>query len=100
MNNTNLNLKPSPYKGSPVTAQIVKQAVLEKYGEEVANEWTPNLTRSFRNWVSNGFRIKQGEKAIRSFTMVMGKDKDGSTDHMYKKPVFLFHVNQVEPINS
>lgn len=99
MNNTTLSLAPSPYKGSAITAQIVKNAVREKYGEEVANSWNPNLTRTFNNWKNNGYRIRQGERAIRSFTMVRSKDGDGGLERVFKKPVYLFHFNQVEPLN-
>jgi len=50
MNNaTTLDLAPSPWLGSKITAAIVKKAVLEKFGEKVANSWNPSLTRSYKN---------------------------------------------------
>lgn len=100
MNNTisTLELEPSPYKGSIATAEIVKRCVLERYGQEALDSWTPNLTRSFKNWLSQGYRVRSGEKAIQSFTILNSKSKDGK-ERVYKKNVYLFHVNQVEPIN-
>ena len=78
MTTATLNLTPTNYRGSQVTAQIVRQTVLERYGEEAAANWNPGLTRTFNNWYKNGFRVIKGQKAIRSFTMLSNKDTDGT----------------------
>ncbi len=90
MNNIQqLELEPTNYTGSKVTAEIVKSTLKERYGEEVANNWRPEFTRTFRNWLMLGYRVLPGQKAIRTFTLIKGKD-----DKTWKKPVFLFHINQ------
>jgi hypothetical protein len=97
MNTITLDIAPSPWTGSNVTAEIVKKSLAERYGEDLAKSWNPDLTRTFRNWLMNGYKVKRGEKAIRSFTLLEGKDKDGQK-HRFRKPVFLFHFNQCEKI--
>jgi hypothetical protein len=63
------------------------------------------LTNCFtiRTWNALGYRVKKGEKAIRSLTYVEGKDPTADTDEeeetdtvTYPKTVYLFYRIQVE----
>ena len=90
-------LQPSPYTGSITTANIVRKSLLEKFNKEIADNWTPSLTRTWANWHQNGYQVKPGEKAIRSFTIINSKNKDGQT-RKYKKSVCLFHFIQCQKI--
>jgi hypothetical protein len=78
-----------------------------RWGDEEAKQYDP-LTNCFtiQTWNKLGYRVKKGEKAIRSITYVAGKDqaetinededKDEQEVRTYPKTVYLFYRTQVE----
>ena len=88
----------SPWRGSAVTAENVRQQVRERWGETEAERFDP-LTHAmpFVTWASFGFKVRKGEKALKSITFI-DTDEVGADGGRKKirRVVNLFHVNQVE----
>src|SRR2546430_10262496 len=91
---------PAQWKGSLKTADAVRQEIAQRWGEEEAANYHP-LTNcfTFKTWLTKGYHVKKGEKAIRSRTIVEVKDEaseKGEEKRTYPKTVYLFYVKQVE----
>src|SRR6266699_4377884 len=90
------------WRGSEKTADQVREEIARRYGEEEAEEYDPH-TNCFTlpTWNKLGFKIKKGEKAIRSITLVEKEDpnaKEGEQSEVikYPKTVYLFYIKQVK----
>jgi antirestriction factor ArdC-like protein len=94
------------WRGSAKTADAVRQEIARRWGEAEAAKYDP-LTNCFtiQTWNALGYRVKKGEKAIRSVTYVEGTDQaEASTEdeeeeadvRTYRKTVYLFYRIQVE----
>jgi len=94
------------WKGSTKTADAVRREIARRWGEEAAKEYNP-LQNCFPlpTWNKLGYRVKKGEKAIRSLTYVEVKaqEEQDTTEgqgeqevQTYPKPVYLFYKTQVE----
>lgn len=89
----------SPYRGSEKTYEMVKEQLRERYDDECADSFDPTADcMPFHSWVSYGYRVKRGEKAFRSVTIVEMKDDKGEVQMRIPRTVFLFHRRQVEKI--
>jgi hypothetical protein len=95
------------WKGSTKTAAAVRDEIARRWGEEAAKEYNP-LQNCFPlpTWNTLGYRVKKGEKAIRSLTYVEVNPPAGGQENQeeedepevrtYPKPVYLFYKTQVE----
>jgi hypothetical protein len=94
------------WRGSAKTADAVREEIARRWGENEAAKYDP-LTNCFtiQTWNKLGYRVKKGEKAIRSMTYVAGTDQTetGTEDadeepevRTYRKTVYLFYRTQVE----
>jgi len=89
---------PSSYRGSEKTAAKVKEEIARRW-PKLADSYDPRFTtRTFRQWAKIGYRVKQGEKAIKSITVIEQTDSKGRVIKKYPKVVNLFHLNQVERV--
>lgn len=89
--------KLSNYRGSSATAQAVKEEITRRFGEEESRLYDPNVNcLPFRRWSELGYKVKQGEKSIRSITFVEEKNDLGVIIKKYPKTVCLFYYLQVE----
>ena len=87
----------SPYRGSEATYEAVKQQIEERWGEEVAEDFDPYTdAMPLVVWAGYGYRVRKGEKALKSTTFIEIKDKDGEVIKKVKRTVNLFHKRQVE----
>jgi len=87
----------SNYKGSASTYNLVASQIKERWGEGEVAQYDPYTNcLTFRQWSESGYKIKPGEKAIKSVTLVEVKDKDGKVVKRYPKTVNLFYQRQVE----
>jgi hypothetical protein len=97
-------LKSSPvsnFTGSEATRSIVEDFVKTKYGPaEIKNIDCHHNCRSFSSWSKMGWKIRRGEKAIKSFTITEVKDSEGNLIRKVKRPCYLFYYRQVEPIEK
>jgi len=92
-------MKPTNYKGSEKTAEKIKAQIAEKWGTEEAEKYNPSVNcRTFKNWKEQGFQVKKGEKALKTFTIVEKKNKEGEVISTYPKNINLFYIKQVEEI--
>jgi hypothetical protein len=94
------------WRGSAKTADAVREEIARRWGDEEAKQYDP-LTNCFtlQTWNKLGYRVKKGEKAIRSITYVEAKDQaeeadndgdEGTDVRTYPKTVYLFYRTQVE----
>lgn len=91
----------SNYRGSEATRKRVEEQIRERWGDSAAKTYDPfRNCLTFHAWISAGFRVKKGEKALRSVTFVEKKGAKGEITQKYPKNVFLFFVTQVEPLKA
>ncbi len=89
--------KLSNWTGSAITAELVKDQILDRWGEDEANNYDPKRNcLTFSRWLEHGFRVKKGEKAIKSFVVIEQKDEKGVVVRKYPKTINLFYIKQVE----
>lgn len=94
------NLILSNWKGSDRTAEYVRKQILNRWGQEAADQYDPKHNcLTFNQWLENGYRVKKSEKALKSITMIEKKDEKGQIVQTYPKTVNLFYVGQVEKIS-
>lgn len=88
----------SNYKGSQKTFELVADQIKKRFGESEASNYNPySNCLSFKSWLERGYRVRRGEKAIKSITFIEKKEADGSIKK-YPKTVNLFYYLQVEKI--
>ena len=91
----------SAWTGSKKTFDIVRKQILARWGEDEANNYDPKSNcLTFNRWLKNGYKVKKGEKALKSFIVVEQKDKKGEVVCKYPKSINLFYVLQVEKIGQ
>jgi hypothetical protein len=93
------------WRGSAKTADAVREEIARRWGDQEAAKYDP-LTNCFTigTWNQLGYRVKKGEKAIRSITYVEGTDQTQNADdedaeqdvRTFRKTVYLFYQTQVE----
>ena len=89
----------SNWTGSVNTAEHVRKQIFDRFGQEEANNYDPKSNcLTFNRWLENGYQVKKGEKAIKSFIVIEQKDKDGKVIRKYPKTVNLFYIRQVEKV--
>lgn len=94
----------SSWKGSMATAGDIAHQIFERWGEQAMKQYDPRENCfTFRGWQERGYKIKKGEKSLRTFTfMPCAEEKklaDGTVKkeyHSFPKTVCLFYINQVE----
>ena len=92
-------LDESPYKGSLKTKEMVSAQIEERFGVEAVKEYDPYQNCfTFREWLRRGYKVKKGERALRSVTYVEKRDPMGNVIKKYPKTVCLFYVLQVSPL--
>jgi hypothetical protein len=90
------------WRGSEKTADHVRKVIAQRYGEEEAKTYDPQVNCfTYQTWRKLGYYVKKGEKAIRSMTLIEDKDqniKEGEQTEVirYPKTVYLFYIKQVE----
>lgn len=90
----------SGYTGSTTTFELVAKEIKERWGEAEAAKYDPYTNAlTFTKWAILGYRVKKGEKAIRSLTFVEVKDTDGNITKRFRKSVCLFYYLQVEKVS-
>ena len=90
----------SPWRGSEKTCEMVREQIRERWGEEAAEAFDPQKdAMPLPSWAHYGFRVRQGEKALKSVTFVESEDEDGPVQKI-RRTVNLFHKNQVERVET
>lgn len=90
----------SPYTGSQETLALVSEQIKKRWGESELKNYDPfHNARTFQSWLKLGFKVRKGEKALRSITFVETKDAEGNILKKYRRPVYLFYYRQVEKVS-
>lgn len=90
----------SNYSGSKFTFGIVKEEIRKRYGDEEVKEYNPyENCLTYRSWLNLGYKIKPGEKAIKSKMLIENIDPKTNKKIKYFKSINLFYKNQVEKID-
>src|SRR3989344_9244553 len=91
----------STYTGSPVTRSLISDQISARWGKSELKNYDPyHNARTFKSWLKLGFKVRKGEKALRSITYVQVTDPvDGRVIKRIKRSVFLFYYKQVERAN-
>ena len=91
--------KKSPYRGSEATYEAVKEQIRERWGNECADEFDPYADcMPFSSWLFHGFRVRKGEKALKSVTFIEVKDENDKVIKKIKRKVNLFHKCEIEKV--
>ena len=91
----------STWTGSADTYSVVRKQIAERWGEEESIRYNPKENcLTFKRWLLNGYRVKKGEKALKSYTFVEVKNDKEETVRTFQKTVNLFYEKQVEPIEK
>jgi cell division protein FtsX len=89
----------SNWTGSESTFNLVKKQIAQRWGDDEANRYNPKENcLTFNQWLKNGYLVRKGEKALKSFVIVEKKDKEtGKVIEKTPKSINLFYELQVEP---
>jgi len=91
--------KVSNYQGSEKTRDAVAAQVVARWGQAELEHYNPeNSALPYSRWLSLGYRVKKGEKALKSITLVEKKDLKGVVINKYPRTVNLFYYKSVEPL--
>lgn len=92
----------SNWTGSENTSNLVRKQIAARWGAEEANRYNPQTNcLTFKAWLKNGYAVRKGEKAIRSFIIVEKKDKEtGKVVERRLKNVYLFYEKQVDLLQA
>lgn len=90
----------SPWRGSEKTAEDVREQVRERFGDEVAEDFdAASDAMPFSSWLSQGYQVRKGSKALKSITIIEMKDPDDEKKvRKVRRVVNLFHRRQVDKI--
>lgn len=88
----------STWKGSVDTLELVREQIFTRWGADAAVNYDPKANCfTFKQWKKNGYSVRKGEKALKSYTYVEVKDKETDEVRKVRKTVWLFYEAQVEP---
>ena len=91
--------QPTTYKGSEETRSLVYDEIARRWGEDEAENYDPLYNcRTFAQWLAVNRRVKKGEKAIRSYTILEQRNEKGEVVKRYKRTVLLFYIKQTEAV--
>lgn len=100
-NTSLLELPDSEYRGSERTRDSVRKQLMERFGASSASIYDPKKNvRTLNSWRKLGYRVKRGETALRSVTIIPKKDGDGNVIGTYPKTICLFFQSQVERVGG
>lgn len=89
------------FRGSEKNFQDIKQQLLERFGKNVADTYSAYYdVRSYKGWLDVGRRVRWGERALTSSTIIEVKDQSGRVIRKYPKKIALFHELQTEHVST
>jgi len=92
---------PTNYRGSEATRNMVAEQIASRFGPEEARNYDPYTNcMTFRQWLAAGYRVKRGERSLKSVTYIEVKDENDEVVKKYPKTVNLFYIRQVEKITA
>lgn len=89
----------SNYSGSQKTYEFVAKQIAKRYGKKEVKNYNPyNNCLTFKQWIENGYKVKKGEKSLKSITVIEEIDKKGKVIRKHLRTIHLFYQLQVEKI--
>lgn len=86
----------SPYKGSEATYLDVKEQIRARWGDDLAEDFDPyHDAMPLVSWTAYGYRVRKGEKALKSITFLEVKNEKGEVVRKVRRAINLFHHCQV-----
>jgi len=86
----------SNWTGSETTENLVRKQISTRWGEKEAKKYNPKSNcMTIGKWNESGFRVKKGEKALKSYIVIEKKSKTGKVISKYPKQINLFYKSQV-----
>jgi hypothetical protein len=80
---------------------MVKRQIEQRFGQEMADKYDPLVSvRPFQDWIKLGYKVKQGEKGLRSLIFLERRDEKNGITRRFPKVIWLFHECQVESLNQ
>ncbi len=93
--------KVSNYQGSEKTREAVALQIEERWGKSELKNYDPEKSAlPYTRWLSLGYRVKKGERALKSITLIEKKDPNGVVISKYPRTVNLFYYRSVEPLTT
>lgn len=93
------NLAPTNYQGSLDNYLSVMEQIRQRWGEVEAKKYDPRRNaRTYRDWKDSGFKVKRGEKSLKSITFVPVENERGEVVNLYKLTCNLFYYKQIERV--
>ena len=90
----------SPWRGSEVSEEAVRTQLRERYGDECADSFRASTdAMPFLSWASYGYKVRKGEHALKTFTVVEIKNDKDEVIRKIRRNVNLFHKLQVEKVS-
>ena len=87
------------WTGSAETYNTVLRQIIDRWGKTEARRYDPKTNCfTFNAWLRKGYKVRKGQKALKSYTFVEIKDKDGEVYRKFHKPISLFYIRQVEKL--
>lgn len=92
----------SPWRGSERSAEMVREQVRERFGDEVADDFNPATDAlPFTSLVAQGFVPRKHSRALKSIVIIEVKDKTtGEVIKKIRRVVNLFHKNDIVKIST
>lgn len=77
----------------------MREQVRERYGDVEADSFcAARDAMPYASWATFGYRVKRGEKAFHSVTIVEMKNDRGEVQMRIPRTVLLFHKSQVQKV--
>lgn len=91
----------SPWRGSEKTAAQMREQIRERFGDKVAAEYNPKIhVLSLRNWSRYGVKVKAGESALRTYTLIENDSHEEGEHKTVRRSVPVFHYLQTDLVSQ
>lgn len=87
----------SPWRGSEKTAEQMREQIRERFGNEAAESYDPKRhVMSLKHWSRFGVKIKAGESALRTYTILENEDEEAGEPKTIRRSIPVFHYLQTD----
>ena len=91
---------PSPYRGGAASYATVQAELLKRYGPKIAEDYRPELCRSYHQWRKICYAPIPGTQGIKVVTIVEERNEKNEVERKFPKVVTLFNINMVRRIKQ
>ena len=92
-------MRNSNWTGSAETYNTVLRQIIDRWGKTEARRYDPKVNCfTFNQWLKRGYKVRKGQKALKSHTFVEIRDENGEIYRKFHREIHLFYVRQVRKI--